>query len=133
MTPKFYAKRITYAPHGFEFERHQIFLAYMKQFREDTRLEITVKKYVPKRSNRQNDYYWGVVIEQIRIETDQPAQSVHDGLKQMFLKVHHAKLPTVRSTTTLTTAEMKTYIDQCVLWAAEWLNIVIPEPYAVEY
>jgi len=132
-TPKFYCKRNSQIPFGLEFERGEIYQAYLKQFREGTRLEVTVKKYVPKRSDRQNAFYWGVVIKEICAETGQPQAQAHAGLKQMFLKVHHEKLPTVRSTTDLTTAEFKIYIDQCVLWAAEWLHIAIPEPYAVEY
>ena len=110
------------------YEREPILQAYLRSLPEDKRLEITIKKYNRKRSLPQNAFYWGVVVDMISKETGQDKDSVHDGLRQMFLKVHDEKLPTVRSTTKLTTVEFVRYIDECMLWTAEFLQIIIPPP-----
>lgn len=133
MNPKFYAKRNEFAPYGIELEKQQIFMAYIKNFKPDTRLEITVKKYVPKRTDRQHRYYFGVVVDMIARETGMSKEEAHDGLKQMFLRVDHDKLPTVRSTTSLTTKEFMAYIEQVVMWSAQFLGLVIPDPDYVDF
>lgn len=110
-----------------------MWFAYVRNFKAGCRVEITVKKYNPKRSDRQNRYYWSVVVGYISAYTGQLPEEAHEGLKSMFLKVHHDKLPYIRSTASLTTKEFNDYVEQCIVWAAQFLGVAIPDPDAVEY
>ena len=131
-TPKFYGHS-NCAKTQIIYEKQNLLEAYLKSFKPDTRLEIVIKKYVPKRTDSQNKYYWGVVVKMIADYTGMDKDSTHDGLRQIFLKVEHEKLPTIKSTAKLSTIEFAEYIEQCVIWAATFLGLVIPDPYAIEY
>ena len=62
-------------------------------------------------------------------ETGMTKDQAHDALRQKFLTVPgDGPLKVIRSTTELTTVEMMEYVDKRVLFAAEWLHIVIPPP-----
>lgn len=65
-------------------------------------------------------------------ETGNTKDMTHDGLRSMFLMDKSGKMPVIRSTTSLTTKEFMAYIDAVVLWAAEFLGIIIPAPDYVE-
>ncbi len=133
LTPTFYARK-TSTGNPIEFERLPVLEAYLKQFQTGTRLVVTVKKYVPKRSGRQNSYYHGVVVKMIADETGMTPEETHEGLKIKFLSVQHdERLPTVRSTARLTTKEFMEYIDKITVWAAQFLGLVLPDPYSVDY
>ncbi len=63
-------------------------------------------------------------------------EEMHEALKVRFLLKHGfsnetTTLPTIRSTTDLTTAEFSEYVDQCRRLAAE-MGIIVPDPGAVE-
>jgi len=101
---------------------------------------VEVVKYRPRRTDRQNRYYWPCFVqplaeflrEQGECYTDQQA---HELLKAKFLRqdVHHPLTgrcvgETVRSTTDLNTSEFNEYLDQCAFWLADMFGIVVPEP-----
>lgn len=116
----------------------------MKGF-EGKRGIMRIKKYVKSRSNKQNAYYWGCVINYVaqglgdmgfesRLLTP---ENVHHMLRDMFLKddigieqgEHAGEFVTmVRSTTDLSTTEFMDYIEEIQRWAAEFLGVVIPDP-----
>ena len=75
------------------------------------------------RSNGQNKYYFGVVVDMISEETGNEPEETHELLKMRFLKPMGK-----RNTTELTTQEFKIYIERIQIWAAQTLNIVIPDP-----
>jgi hypothetical protein len=93
-----------------------------------------------KRSEQQNKYYWGVVVELIRLAINEingenfTAENIHDFLKERFLEgfeIHAAtgELLNIRkSTTDNTTTKQEEYHEQCRQFAAEYLNIEIPLP-----
>ena len=115
------------------FERKPLYDAYVAGLKLDARYEVSIKRYRPKRTPPQNRYYFGVVVPTIAEElcgtvTEQTKQETHDGLRAKFLTVQDDRLPRIKSTTELTTVEFNAYIDEIVLWAAEWLHIVIPPP-----
>jgi hypothetical protein len=94
---------------------------------------ITVKKRKKSRSDRQNAYYWGVVIKILSDELGYEPEEMHQALKQKFLGIEAKPLPTTKSTASLTTLEFIEYTDQIIRWSSQELNIVIPDPNSVDY
>ena len=98
---------------------------------------LTVEEFRAKRSNPQNRYYWSVVVALIHRALNEGGievtrEGTHDLLKFRFLKEDHRVGPeevitTVRSTTELDKLEFGTYLDECIRFAAEYLNVVIPD------
>jgi hypothetical protein len=80
------------------------------------------------RSDNQNRYYWGVVIKLIADFTGYFDHEVHDTLKSIFLWDYTQKMPRVRSTSDLTTAEFEEYLLKCRQYADTELSIFIPLP-----
>lgn len=102
-------------------------------------IKIQFSRLYSKRSDNQNRYYWGIVIKEIGIRlrdlghawlTD---EDVHDMMK---LKFNHEQivseegevLELPKSTTSFTKAEFGEYVDRVRMWAADFLNINIPDP-----
>lgn len=103
---------------------------------------LTVDEWKDKRSNPQNRYYRGVICELIgdalKDSGWEPKEcsndAVHAMLKLRFLKEDRPIgkdgefLTVVKSTTELDKEEFGAYIEHCIRFAAEYLNVVIPEP-----
>lgn len=102
---------------------------------------LTVEEFKAKRSNPQNAYYWGVVIDLMRRGLRdlgwEPkmcgADAVHEMFKREFLTVdEHVKdgvfLKRTRSTTELDRVEFSEYLEHCKRFAAEYLGLRIPDP-----
>lgn len=119
-------------------------LANRKRFEQDCRefkdgpIELTIKKK-NRRSNNQNAWYWGCVIEEIRIRMNDlgnrfDADTVHSFLKGKFNTVQVIDKEGVLigdlpgSTTEMNKGEFSEYCDKIVQWAAEFLEISIPAP-----
>lgn len=107
---------------------------------EGKEIELTIRKKRKHRSDPQNRYYWGVVVEMIRAgmkemgDTVTPNQ-VHEFLKWRFLRVSKVDETTgevlyeyVGSTAKLKTVEFWEYIEKCCQFAAEMLGVSIPLP-----
>lgn len=92
-----------------------------------------------RRSDPQNRYYWGVVVKEIGIRlrdlghewlTD---EDVHDMMKQKFnyeriVSDHGEPLELPKSTASLTTTQFIEYTERVKQWAADFLEIYIPDP-----
>lgn len=100
---------------------------------------VTVSDTKPKRSSPQNAYYWAVVVELIFLALKEGGLEVnregtHELLRVRFLSedkplgADGGFVTRVRSTTELDTLEFGTYLERCKQFAAEYLNVVIPEP-----
>ena len=96
---------------------------------------LTIEPFRRKRSSQQNRYYFGVVIEHVREGLLEKGHEytpieVHEAMKWKFLRAHedNVEVPTVRSTTTLTTKEFEDFCENIRRWASEYLGKVIPEP-----
>lgn len=101
----------------------------IKRFLEGSEVEITIGKRRKKRSLAQNAYMWGVVYAMIGEAAGYTPEEAHEALKWRFLRVHDdSPIPTVRSTTELTTVEMEHYLAQCRQLAAELFALYIPDP-----
>lgn len=96
-------------------------------------------KHRPRRSDRQNRYYWPCFVQPFAdylrqskpLFTDEMAHAV---LKEMFLKVTvmdentGRELEYTRSTTELNTEEFNHYLDEVAKFLAEDCGFVVPEP-----
>jgi hypothetical protein len=101
--------------------------------------EIEAKDYHPQRTNRQNKYYWpcfcqllaDYMVEQGNSEWDR--QMAHEMFRLLFLKTssltdNGTLVESVRSTTSLTTAEFNEYLDKIAQLLATEFQLIVPEP-----
>lgn len=111
--------------HGLDEKRW----ATIKKFLEGKDVEITIGPRQRKRSLSQNRYMWGIVYAMIAEAAGYTPEEAHEALKWRFLRQHgDGPIPTVRSTTDLTTVEMQEYLENCRQLAAELFGLYIPEP-----
>jgi len=107
------------------------FKRYLHSLRGE--IELVVRKWKKRRTSNQNSYYWGVVIPILCESLGYSDEEMHEALKWKFLRnKDREKLPTVKSTASLSTVEFKNYIDKIVMWASQEESIVIPDPDKVE-
>lgn len=107
--------------------------ATLKASLEGKPIELTLRRLRMTRSGRQNRYLHGVVFAMIAEAAGYTLEEAKDALKWEFLRVHSdTALPTVRGTSTLDTAEMTEFIEQCRILAASMYGINIPDPNEVE-
>ena len=64
---------------------------------------VVLKRPRKPRSEKENRYYWGVVLKLIAEHTGHTPEEVHSGLKMKFLLSHDEKLPYLKSTAQLDT------------------------------
>lgn len=82
---------------------------------------ISIKENKQTRTGLQNNLYWGVIIKQVREETRNSKEAIHDHFREEFLEVRHEEVAgksqkVLKSTTELNTKEMGAYIDDCILY-----------------
>ena len=99
-------------------------------------VEIKSSKH---RSNDQNAYYWGVVVDTVYrglkdagFDAVRNKQDAHEVMKSLFLKQVEERdgirIEKVRSTTELNTLEFAEYLMHIFTWGIDYLGITIPEP-----
>jgi hypothetical protein len=93
---------------------------------------VVVKLWRKPRSIQQNKFLWSVPYQLISEATGYTREEVHDAMRMMFLKDEDRDIPTLRSTTSLTTIEMNEYWARIQQFAAEKLNLQIPDPNEIE-
>jgi hypothetical protein len=122
----------------------ELHLSNRKRFKAELKgaknqdVEIIVKTK-GKRSNPTNNYYWGVLIEEIRIElkrrgTIADPETIHAFLKQKFnpqrtvIDATGEVIEIGGSTTEMNQEEMGEYLERIIQWCAESLEIHISPP-----
>jgi hypothetical protein len=96
---------------------------------EGKRVTVTVEKEKRKRSNQQNKYYWGVVLQLIAEHTGEDPENIHEALKAHFAPKHVVGNIVIPSATRyLDTIDFSTFVEKVARWAAEELGIMIPLP-----
>lgn len=106
----------------------ELYLNHVKSL-EGKIIVATLAKLSKPRTNPQNKYYWGVVVDMIQKELgDERKEDTHDALRLMFLMDNSSKIPRLKSTTQLNTVEFKEYLESIVRWAASFLEMYIPDP-----
>ena len=105
------------------------FDAYLKRF-DGHEVEVEVRKRRSKRSDKQNRYWWGVLVATLAQHTGYTADEMHEALKAKFIAREDVTLGLMRigSTAKLNTVDFAELVDKVVLWAAEDLGVVIPLP-----
>lgn len=103
-------------------------------------IEVTIRRKRKHRSDPQNRYYWGVVVEMIRagmkdMGDELTPDQVHEFLKWRFLRAQRIDETTgeilyeyAGSTTKLGTIQFSEYVEKCCQFAAEMLGVSIPLP-----
>lgn len=100
-------------------------------------VDVRVDKHKKERSNEQNRYYWGVVIQILGDELGMLDDEAHEAMKMLFLRkvafTTIGDVETIRSTASLSTKEFEAYLEKIRVWAATEMNIYIPLPNEVSY
>jgi hypothetical protein len=103
-------------------------------------IEVTVQRKKKHRSDPQNRYYWGVVVEMIRAGMKDMGDAVtpdqvHEFLKWRFLRTQKVDESTgevlyeyAGSSRKLGTIAFAEYIESCCKFAGEFLGVEIPLP-----
>lgn len=103
-------------------------------------IEVTIQRKKKHRSDPQNRYYWGVVVEMIRAGMKDmgdavTVEQVHEFLKWRFLRVQKVDENTgevlyeyAGSTRKLGTIAFSEYVENCCKFAGEYLGVEIPLP-----
>ena len=98
-------------------------------------IELRVDKYREKRTDNQNRYYW-IVCTIVAEETGHDPEEIHEIFKSMFLKtwtkLKHKRIQRIQSTTELNTNLFVDYVDKCIRFAGQELNIFVPLPGEVD-
>jgi hypothetical protein len=103
------------------------------------RVEIEIRPKRKRRSVFQNAYYWGVVVPLVKAGLNDIGYKIgleqtHELLKSKFHIVEYVNentgeiIKAIGTTTDMTTSEMMDYFEEITQWAAEYLNIQIPQP-----
>ena len=86
------------------------------------------------RSEKQNRYYWGVVLKTIGDDIGYLPDEVHQLMAKEFLRYEKAPGEVfVRSTASLKTGEFEEYMSHVRRFAATELNILVPKPNETEF
>ena len=102
-------------------------------------IDITIEKHKKKRTKRQNDYWFGVVVPMVQMGIMQHGtlvtlEQTHEMLKGMFLEFdvpisEDGEFVTMtKGTSSLDTVEFNELIGNVQQWSAEMLGVVIPDP-----
>ena len=89
------------------------------------------------RSNNQNAYYWGVVLDMLGKYLGYFPDEIHEVLKQKFLPkkslvFKSEEIIIAESTTTLDTQGFEDYLEMIRTWASSELQFYIPLPNEIE-
>ena len=91
---------------------------------------VRIDKWYKPRSDKQNRYYWGVIVQILSDSTgEDDLDAIHDALKEKFIpKMDVLGEKVAKSTKIMTTAEMEKYFADIRMWASRDLHTYIPEP-----
>lgn len=100
---------------------------------------ITIEKKRSKRSNEQNRYYWGVVVQLMKQGLNDIGYMVDDEATHDFIKAEFNSKVIVNegtgesknipmTTTNMTKTEFSEMIEKIKIFASEWLGVYIPDP-----
>ncbi len=109
-----------------------------ERIKETWMLEVIVRRRRAARSLQQNKYWWGVCVQLVSEHTGYTPEEVHDLAKQMFIPKRLAvadgngeingEFVIGGSTREMNTQEFSEFTERFKQWAAEDLDIYIPDP-----
>lgn len=104
--------------------------------RRDCELEIVVERKHATRSVAQNRLYWGVYCAVLSEHTGYTPEEIHEYLKARFLPkaigIGRETVVIGNTTTRLNKVEFGEYLRAVQQWAAEELDVDIPDPPKVD-
>ena len=110
----------------------------ISQFRDGAEVEIEVTIRRTTRSQQQNRFYWGVLVHLLSEHTGYTPDEVHEFLKMKFipkrlaLSDHNGEITDEfvigGSTRKMNTVQFGEFMDECRRFAAEALDVYIPDP-----
>lgn len=97
------------------------------------RITLTIEKYYKQRTSQQNRYLFGVAYKLISDHTGYTPDEVHDLLAKKFIgkktiKIGSETVETHETSTKLSTTDFMAYIASVQRFAAEELDVYIPDP-----
>lgn len=115
------------------------FVSDCAQLKDGENYIVTVERQKKKRSLAQNSYYHGVIVPIIKaglidVGYRMTTEATHEYLKGKFniTEVVNERtgevLKAVGSTTEMSTSQIMDYFAEITQWAAEYLNVQIPQP-----
>lgn len=120
--------------------RNRTALAQALRGMKDGEVLVRIERLKATRSSRQNRYYWGVIVQLLAEHTGYTPDEMHEVLKAKFLPKRFAvtdgngeirdELVIGGSSAVLNTVEFGEYCEAIRGWAAETLDVVIPDPEA---
>ncbi len=121
---------------GLHLRNKDKFLSSVRALRGE--VEIVARKKRATRSLSQNSWYWGVIVEAISEHTGYTPDEVHEFLKAKFIPKRLTfadgngeikdDLVIGGTTTKLNKLEFGEFCETVRRWAAQELDIVIPDP-----
>lgn len=121
---------------GVQFTSHTYARQQLAKF-FDKDVFVTIDTKSPKRSESQNNYYWGVVLPLISESTGHSINEMHEIMKRLHLppkivryRGREIKMP--NSTATLTKSDFVEYVERIKVEAAD-LGVNIPSPEEAGY
>lgn len=117
-----------------QFSKEQrIKLQGVFQAKEGKYVQVVVGDIEKGRSSQQNRYYFGVVLKLISDYTGDNVNDLHEYFKEQYApkkmtKVLNEKKERPMSTTEMSTVEFNEYIERIRAFAAQELQVVIPDP-----
>ncbi len=124
-----------------EFETPHLVWSFVQNLEIGKKIEISYGPIKKQRSNLENRYYWGVVIDIIADHTGFSPDEIHEILKHKFLRkqVWLSKeggvaegFDITKSTAELSTVEFEKYLSEIRQWASMELGCYIPLPNEAE-
>jgi endo-beta-N-acetylglucosaminidase D len=119
--------------------RSDVFATQLRQLR-DGEVEIRIERKKATRSPQANRWYWSCVVGLVAEHTGYTPDEIHEIYKAKFLPKRLAvsdgngeikgEFVIGGTTTKLSTAEFADYCDRIRQWAAEALDVIIPDPEA---
>lgn len=119
-----------------KLENQKRFTEYVPTL-EGKEVSVTVSPYVKIRSDAENKYYHGVLVDMLADELGYSHDEMHEVLKYELLKTTICGMgkdgkvterDIVRSTASLSTAGFEKYCEDIRRWAAVELSIYLPLP-----
>ena len=101
---------------------------FLKKIGEGMRVMIVVEKWYKKHSDKQRNYYFGVVVTELAKFTGFTLKEMHEALKAKFLIEPTKYISKVPSITSISTVQMEDFMQRVRVWAADSLDTYIPEP-----
>ncbi len=95
-------------------------------------IDIGIRKHRKPRSLNQNGYLWFMYTYIAEHVDGHTKDSIHEAFGQLFRTDRSSSLPTVKSTTDMSTVEMTEYWEKIWQFCAETLDIVVPDPNSEE-